>query len=813
MEQLSFRTDTDEDVDASASIQPLGAENASPAVLNRPLENLRKRTERTREVVNRLAFQVALLPSFIHTAGGGTQDPQDPAEEASVDNATFVWWRGAVPETGPTSGSDNRGKITLTGTGATVGFRMVPLLGPGVYRTSQDEYTVSDVSGRGASVNERLPQRDFVGDGGTIRIVGAALADGGGQIQLRCVRSTASLEAPTVAISGTEGDADDLPVTPGGRVVTVTISRGDAGEGDTVTTIADVIEVLNDDCDFLTASLAAGDDTEDAFTWSLGRLYWPVPGLELFISQSTLSSFFAASEDNLLREGDTLAIYFETVADLLGSGTSSAGCNIGVGQLVNVTRAGEAFSADAVLIPVARVIDNRLHLPGGATLTTEMSFTPTAELSARTLYAGLSGMGDGTFFGQTLVDSESVQIFLGRMAQGAQALVSGSASLDYLGVGIANASGAGDSAVAGARAVVRETQASSPVPAVGSRVVLRKDVAAAADGTLEEVGAVYATLRDGGGKSGVAGVLRAAYVGGQLVWQLATNPVTNLGTAIDSAAGAFFGYDSSLVRHYLRTGRGVFGTIADTFTGHNNGSAGDDATLIRAQGTVTTTAHIDPAPSVDVINTDGPSLAAEFKGASMLRFLRGKIGSAGALIEGAVLRVSQRLGDQSRVDLFVNDGSNDSARVQDPALTIVAADDDWPARVDIYGVAHRCVARGIFYQAGTNDPVLHSGAGFGNPSRSTTGVYVFPVPALEAAGEIDTLQAYARVTLLDGTRAISSGSDTFYIAQTTMTDTPSMAAVAAMASVVAGNVTHLDDWGDASNPGFAVEVFLSGPIT
>lgn len=813
MEQLGFRTSQDTDVDAASAIQPLGAENASPAVLNRPLENLRQRTERAREAFNRLSLFASLVPSFFHTSNGGTQDAEDPVVDPSVDNVTQAWWRGAVPEDGPTDGSDNRGRITLSGSGATVGFRMLSMLGPGIARTSQDDITVADASGRGASTEERLPNRVLTDGVNSFRLTGGTLAAGGGQVWLRVLRATSSLEEPTVSVEGSLATGDDVPVSPGGRVITVTISRGDAGEGDVVTTIADVIDALNDDVAFIDAELVDGDDAEEAFEISVARLHWPVPAIELFISQTVLEAFWDASDENLLREGDALAVYFPTTAEFLAATTAGSGCNITVGQLVNVGRSAEAFSADAVLVPVARVVDNRLHLPGGGVITTAMSFTAVAGLSAQTIYVSTAGMGDKTIFGQTFNDEESVQIALGRVFQGAQALYSGASSLNYLGVGIANSSGAGDDEVSDARVVVRETRASSPQPAIGARQVLRKDVTASADGTLEEVGAIYSTLRDGGGKAGVAGLIRAAYVSGQLVWQVATNPVTNLGTAIDAAAGTFFYYDGTLTRHALRTGRAIIGTIADTLTGHGNGSGATEATLVRAQGTAATTAHADAAPSADLINSD--ATGTTLGGAAQLRLLMGKNGgAAGSLVEAFALRASRWSSNIARLDAFLNDGTNDSARALNPMLTAVPANASWSARLDVFGVSQLCIARGIFTQTGTDAPVLENGSGFGTLTRNLPGRYTAVVSALTTPSEVDSLNVYPRVTMLDPNKSFDDATDTTYAAQASLFESGGDILVSLVfVKTVAGVVTFEDGWsGGGTDAGFAVEVFVAKTI-
>lgn len=419
--ELDFLSVNDTDADELDAIQPITNEDADPDNINRPTENIRARTEKARSALNQLSRLLTVLRwvPYSETAAGST-----------TTDATYMRWYGpyagvlTVPETG---------RLVLSGSAK---LMFIPELGPGSYRADQSDH---ELLGAGAAeVTSRLSHRTFDdGLGNSFTVQGmSGTWDGDSWWTLTVNRATTNLLDPVLALEGVVPATADLPFTRGKKSIVVTISRGDVGEGDTVTSIDDVINLLTDDpltSGLINAWPEAGLDTEPAFEIAQTRLVRGIDGLTFSITGAVLTSFFDATTSNLLRNGDTLAAYFSTPRNLLTKVNTNAGAVLTASEIVNVSRFLELELEDGVLIPIARCVRDRLHFLNGAVLTTAMTTTlPTPELSARSLYVSAYNPTDGAF---VLADGISVQEALETVAEPLSKLINGEdAEMARLGI-------------------------------------------------------------------------------------------------------------------------------------------------------------------------------------------------------------------------------------------------------------------------------------------------------------------------------------------------------------------------------------------
>lgn len=404
--EVRFRNINDTDRDEKAAIQPIGIEPAHPNNANRPLENLRVRTERLRANANAQAFK------------DDTKFVLDGAPTGIGD--VIVTWFGAHAGGAPVG---NAGKILpLSGD-----LHFIPLGGPGEYRgTPGANYQVNS-----APFSPHLSWADFDnGAGDVLRLVSNInLNDGGHWTSLEIKRDPGNLVLPLVEVFGQSSTSADSPFLPGRREIVVTISRGDNGLGDTITTWDMVISEIAGNAvanSLVTTNIQAGLGTGAAAEFPPTRLRRGQSAGALRLTFIALEDFFTASAENLIREGDTLVAYFANEKSLWDKLSSGAVIDITDSELLNLSRATEISLGDKPHIVIGRCLNNKFHLHNGTVLFQDQVSVP---------FAHSTSINALTYIGDTLnIPTGTVQAFLNALADQVDDLIDGSIVTDSLGI-------------------------------------------------------------------------------------------------------------------------------------------------------------------------------------------------------------------------------------------------------------------------------------------------------------------------------------------------------------------------------------------
>lgn len=317
-----------------ASIAPIkNGEPGTQATFNRPLEVLRNRTEVLRISANEQEWVLDSDRGAHITLEGGTLTwngpPNGRAELAAPASLVVSSW--VNPGT-------TRGNTWQEGNGTRFPSRLA--------------YTVVDDGGVPAHHAIRFVSKKYQYEGGnTLRIE---------------VRGVPASGAVTVNVVGTSTVLD--PSTqPGLRKITVTY---DPTLG---TTIAAVLIAINADpvasslvtATYIETDLVGFPDTDPMYDVAPAPLSGSLDGVFHQISSGVLSAFFNAHSDNALREGDTLAIWYETLADRRQSIEETGKHLLQVGNLVNLSREPDKAAG---CLPVARVVAGELVFQTGLSL-------------------------------------------------------------------------------------------------------------------------------------------------------------------------------------------------------------------------------------------------------------------------------------------------------------------------------------------------------------------------------------------------------------------------------------------------------------
>lgn len=415
MSELDYRRNgsLDQDRENIDSIQPVGFEPATPTTINRPSSHLRARTDIIKEVVNAGNFLASLRWTM--------------AETSAHPSASFSW-RGAWDGVSAIAGNEGRlvissGRITL-----------VPTHGAGEDRAAQNYHSATTPFGN---------QKSWATISGSavIELVAlGGLSSGGQWLSVQIAQSTENLASVTVEVLGTVSSANAAPFVRGRKDIVVTISRGNSGLGDTVHTWQNVVDAINADPTaslLVEATILSGTASDPASASALTRFRRGIEGLVLQLDATVLADFFDASNDNLLREGDTLAMYFASAQALMSRVTAGSAL-ASVGELINLSRATESsLTNNMPLVPIARVLNNKLHMLGGSVLTPNFTAGSTSHLSAANIPVKSFSSGP-----VTVAEGSSAQDFLetlgglvGTIAGGA---VSGATGQFTQGVSVAN---------------------------------------------------------------------------------------------------------------------------------------------------------------------------------------------------------------------------------------------------------------------------------------------------------------------------------------------------------------------------------------
>jgi hypothetical protein len=314
------------------SIQPIeNGEDAVEEVFNRPHEIIRERTEKLRaEAGYRRWVDDADRsdPAFILVGAGG------------------VTWNGAA-------GGSGDGYLVID----SLAMVVFPFYGAGLARSDYWE-------AGGGTYPSRFAH--FLSDNGTpgeqdVEWVSKKYAFEGGNDITLTVTGVAGYGATTVVVSGSN-TVPDPGVQPGQDDIVVTYdSTGGVGVDDIISDIAAnaVANQLLGGTYALGNSLPVGDPAYDIPTTKLSG------GIDTVFHNITaveLDNFFGTDPLNPLREGDTLAIWYETPLERRRSIEETAESDIPAASLVNLTTEPDK-APNAVII--GRVLNDEFYFVNG----------------------------------------------------------------------------------------------------------------------------------------------------------------------------------------------------------------------------------------------------------------------------------------------------------------------------------------------------------------------------------------------------------------------------------------------------------------
>lgn len=344
-EPINFVKGSDTGESGSASIQPYAdGQPAVAATFNRPTENLRARTETLRGHANETRMLADLDRTLLLTLAG---------------SGGITW--------GGTSAGGGSGELVL---GAATSLRIIPIITPGSARSRYFE-------GPGAIFPSLRARAEVVDGTNTLRILSdKQVWQGGNQITFT-VTDVPGSGVISVNVSGTM--ADDPSVQPGIDDIVVTY---DSASGHTIGAVLTAINAEPVASALVTVTQTAGAGTDPMFEVATVELTDGLDGVFHDISAANLAGFFAASADNALREGDTLAIWYDSA--LLRRQSTEAGDNheIPSASLVNLTREPEK---GANCVPIGKVLNDEFLLASGVALAKgATAATLSSEASLRT---------------------------------------------------------------------------------------------------------------------------------------------------------------------------------------------------------------------------------------------------------------------------------------------------------------------------------------------------------------------------------------------------------------------------------------------
>lgn len=345
MTKVDFRSTNDTGDNDEASIQPITNSDATIAeALGRPDQRLRERTVELQAQHN--AERLLRLYSQGYTL-------------TATSAATITQWEGAY------NGS-SLGRILMIGGSDLV---MLPMLGPGVTRSSSPALDDGDTNI--SATRYGYTELTFDNGGGvfaTVRIVFDTTVTPGSTpwtaldplaASWLTVSVVVSGTGVTAAISGTDPETERLGLIPGEAHITIT-----AGSTTTANALISALPGLLPGV-VLSVTLVDGDGA--ATVEAVDRqavTSEPLVGHALRVTNSMLQTFFAASTDNRLRKGDTLAVHFGTDNERLTASALGRWSSLSANNLINVGRLPVYASK---CIPLARVdMLDRLIWTGGA---------------------------------------------------------------------------------------------------------------------------------------------------------------------------------------------------------------------------------------------------------------------------------------------------------------------------------------------------------------------------------------------------------------------------------------------------------------
>lgn len=344
---LPFEGGADTGEATTDSIVPVvNGEDIAIATVNRPTEVLRARTETLRADAGYTAWARDADRALTYHLVGGTLTWTGAADPLDVNY-------GASYPTYP------KGRLILSGAAKML---VAPMFGPGTARGEQAP-SLSNVEDQ---VSVDWPSRFAYASAGTaldgIDFVSARhVFDGGNNITVAA--SSLSGNGPVQVIVNGNGAVADYAVQPGQDDIVVVFDPLNAAN-----TIQHVIDAINAHpvaSQLVTADLwdgANGASLAYAFSVELTN------GLDSVvheINDVNLAGFFNNDPGNLLREGDVLAIAYETIRVRRRSVEATGDHVVQAIQLINMSVERErAVNA----LPIGRVVDNVFVLTTGASM-------------------------------------------------------------------------------------------------------------------------------------------------------------------------------------------------------------------------------------------------------------------------------------------------------------------------------------------------------------------------------------------------------------------------------------------------------------
>lgn len=334
-------TDTGE-ADSQATSPIANGENFDAAVLGRPTGNLRNRTEVLRVAANQAAY--------VQDADRGLMAFVGPAS----GTVTSVWDAGE--NSGYLMASDYIVIMPMITPGASRGY---PGDGAGAYASRRAVYTMWSNGTQAVS------------DSG-LRILSELWAfEGANDITISVTVDASVSGSPVVAVTG-DATVPDSAWQPSRDNITVRINAAH--------TYADIVTALTASpaasalvsCAWVAGDVGGGADTDTFHGSDSGQLAGGLDGENHTISAEELAAFFAASDKNLLRPGDTLAIYYASLSDRRRAtkdipALSGSYADIPAASLANLTREPEKAM---YAVPVGKMLpEGTFMFVGGWTIS------------------------------------------------------------------------------------------------------------------------------------------------------------------------------------------------------------------------------------------------------------------------------------------------------------------------------------------------------------------------------------------------------------------------------------------------------------
>lgn len=274
-----------------------------------------------------------------------------------ADRALLVYLTG-----GALSWDAGTGEVTLA---ASAYINVVPMVSPGA---SRGEAWIDS----GSTFVTRFAHGtlDTPAPGNQIQVISQRRAHEGGNEITITIDDSPGLAGIDVNVYG-DGSVTDPGSQPSKDDIQV---RLDVTAGHT---IADVITAVNSDpvagALVQLTYVGSGADTDPAYaTLSAVQLEGGFDGVWHQISDTALANFFAASSDNALDPGDTLAIWYDSTKNRRQSFEAGGAHVISSVQLVNLSREPEKAQN---AIPVCKRVSNELLFPNGTLVASGGSTT------------------------------------------------------------------------------------------------------------------------------------------------------------------------------------------------------------------------------------------------------------------------------------------------------------------------------------------------------------------------------------------------------------------------------------------------------